>query len=282
MFKLFKLNKLYVNVVMGFSLTGLITFCGIFVTPILMMDYFFPIEQTHEFLNRKYDFTFDYHNISNFPLPVNSLHVAYREFNSSYLNHSDPYLVDVRFRRNSPPHPEKENYIDNSTTWKVLAIPGLKYNEWNVCTSSGTNNPPIHVHSTYIVYEVMLFSQLIIDAITNIPTLNFSTLGYLRDPNNTVGYQYWNYFVPDNWVMSLIITFENATHINIDAHKDGWLEYTKYEPIEWSPYNEEFKGISGGKQLYMEFGSNFDAFHKKFSDYAKTHIRYIENKENNE
>ena len=60
----FKISKLCMNVVLGFGLTGLLTFTGIFVTPILLMDHFFLTEQTNEFLNRKYDFSFDYHNIS--------------------------------------------------------------------------------------------------------------------------------------------------------------------------------------------------------------------------
>ena len=110
-----KMDKIYLNTVFGFVLTGFLTIGGIFVTPFVLTDYFFPEqqEQTYDFPDRQYDILFDYHNISVLSLPINSLQVAYREFNSSYLNHSDPYLVAVWFFRNSQAHPEKEQYPDN-------------------------------------------------------------------------------------------------------------------------------------------------------------------------
>ena len=270
------MDKLKMNIVLGFGLTGILTFSGIFITPLILTDYFFPVEQENEFLNRKYAFSFDFHNLSIFPLPVNSLQVAYREFNSTYLNHSDPYLVEVWFLRDSPAHPEKGNYPDNCTTWRVIAHPGIEYNEWNVSTWYGTNHPAIYVHNTYIAYEVMYFSQLVFDAIITMPTLNFSTLGYPRHSNNSVGQNMFNYIVPDNWVLSLTITFENATTINIDVHKDGWLKYTRNEPIEWTPYGETYTIYSSGDTFYMDYGMHFDDFHQKFSEYTNTHIRYID------
>ncbi len=270
-----KVEKMNLNIVLGFGLTSILTFSGIFITPLLLTDYFFPAEQENEFLNRKYDFSFDFHNLSTFPLPINSLQVAYREFNSSYLNHSDPYLVAVWFLRDSQAHPEKEDYHDNCSTWKVIAHPGLEYNEWNVSTWHGTNNPPIYIHNTYIAYEVMFFTQLVLDATKTMPTLNFSTLGYPRLSNNTVGQHMNDYIVPEHWILSLTITFENATSINIDVHKDGWLQHTKHEPIDWTPYGESFTIYSSGESIYMDYGVHLEDFHRAFSDYAKTHIWHI-------
>ncbi len=273
-----KMDKIYSNTVYGFVLTGFLTIGGIFVTPLVLNDYFFPEqqEQPYDFPDRQYDIIFDYHNISVLSLPVNSLQVAYREFNSSYLNHSDPYLVAMWFFRNSRPHPEKELYPDNCSTWRITPFAGRIYNEWNVCTTFATDNPPIYVHNTYIVSEVMLLSQLILNATTNMPMLNFSTLGYEENPETEMKETKHDYLVPDKWVLSITITFENSTSIVIDAHSDGWLEYTWFEPTEWTPYGEDFTVFSSGSSHYLEIGTKFDVFHQTFHNYAITHIVNID------
>ncbi len=271
-----KMSKMYKNTFYGIMLTGFLTFGGIFITPLLLTDYFFPkpIESIYDFPDRIYDISFSFHNISSFLFPINSLQIAYREFNSSYLNYSDPFLVAVWFFRNSPAHPEKENFPDNCTTWRITPFPGRQYNQWNVCTTYATDNPPIYVHDTYIVFEVMLFSELIFYA-SKMPSINFSTLGYEKNPDTEMEGSKADFIVPDQWVLSITLTFENHTSIVIDAHKDGWLEYTKYIPYEWTAYGDEFTVFSSGITHYMEFNENFNEFHQTFSDYVKTHIKNI-------
>jgi hypothetical protein len=269
------MKNLYGNMFMGFGLTGILTLSGIFVTPLILVDYFSPEDKEHELLDRKYDFTFEYRNISTFPLPINSIQIAYREFNSSFLDHPDPNLVGIWFLRDSSAHPEKDTATDNCTTWRVNAFPGIKYNEWNVCTTYATNNPPIYVHYTYIAYEVILFSQLIIETITNNPYLNFSTLGYPRNSNESEGSHINDYKVPDTWILSVTITFENASSIDINTHRDGWLEYIKYEPMEWTPYGEGFTIHSSGESRYMEYNGKLNTFHQAVSTYAKAHIHHL-------
>ncbi|MFX1508397.1 MAG: hypothetical protein ACFFDC_20125 [Promethearchaeota archaeon] len=272
------MDKIYLNTVYGLVLTGFLTLGGIFVSPFLLKDYFFPEQQEsfYDFPDRQYDISFSYHNISVFPLPVNSLQVAYREFNSSYLNHSDPYLVAMWFFRNSKAHPEKEHYPDNCSTWRITPFAGRIYNEWNVCTTWATDNLPILVHNSYIAYEVMVFSQLILEATVNMPRLNFSTLGYEKNPETDMREHINGYLVPDKWVLSITLTFENSTSITIDAHVDGWLEYIRYEPTTWTPYGEGFTVSGSGTAQYMEFGTNFNDFHQAFHNYAITHIINIE------
>lgn len=257
-------------------MTGIISVGGLITTP-LLMTYFYPdqIDERKE-TSHIYQLTFDYHNYSEMILPITSLGIYYRVFNSNKLQHPDPYFVGIYVTREAL---SKDEYKNNDSMWKINAYQGYEYNEWNVSTMYGTYtdiNPEIYVHHTYIAYEVTLFSQLLLDACSNSSEVNIydynypTTKEYPPNPSELL--------IPGKWVLSVDIGFENDTVITIDVHQDGWMKYIHFNCIAWGTTedgNPYCYGRASIAEIYKEYGSLLDKFHEIFGEYARTHINWV-------
>ncbi len=258
-------------------MTAIVSIGGLFATP-LLMTYFFP-DQIKEIrrADHIYHVSFDYHNYSEMPLPITSLGIFYRVFNSTKLQHPDPYFVGIFVTREGV---NKDEYITNDSIWNFHAYQGYEYNDWNVAMVFGTNtkvNQDIYIHHNHISYEVTLFSQMILEALSIAPVVNeldlFPTLNYSESRKGTGDWQ-----IPENWEFSARITFENATSIDIDIHRDGWLESTRFHCEQWATTEEGIPYCvlgAGDPRIYKEYGATFEDFHQTFGDYARTHITWI-------
>lgn len=262
--------------ILGISMTAIVSLGGFFATP-LLMTYFFP-DQIKEIRHADhiYHTSFDYHNYSEMTLPITSLGIFYRVFNCTKLQHPDPYFVGIFVTREGI---NKDEHSINDSIWKFHAYQGYEYNDWNVSMTFGAHtkvNPDIYIHHNYIAYEVTLFSQMILDALSITSAINeldlFPSLNYSESRKGT-----GDWLIPQNWEFSASIKFENATLIDINAHRDGWLESVRAHCELWGTTEEgiPYCVSSSGPRIYKDYGTIFDAFHQTFGNYARTHISWI-------
>lgn len=268
------MNRLYLNIILGLSMTGIISIGGLIATP-LLMAYFFPNQENGlPIRDHVYQIDFDYHNISEMTIPITSLGIYYRVFNSSKLQHPDPYFVGIVTTREGI---SKDKHRTNDSIWKFYAYQGFAYNEWNVAIMYGTRtniNPDIYVHHNKIAYEVTLFSQMLMNALSEAADVNISDYNYPKVDENSS-----ELIIPGKWELSADIIFENATEINIKAHQDGWLESIRYHCLDWTTTEDGIPYCYGkgseSPPIYKEYGALFESFHQTFGDYVRTHIRWI-------
>ncbi|MFX1250044.1 MAG: hypothetical protein ACFFCZ_00325 [Promethearchaeota archaeon] len=220
---------------------------------------------------RRYAIDLDYHNYSILELPITSLVVMYRQFNSSLLRHPDPYFAGIAISRECH---VRDQYRYNDSMWRIFPYQGASYNEWNCSMRIGTStdvNPALYAHHTYIAYEVVYFAQLILEAFSTAGTANETSLGYRLAPDEQN--------IPENYELTAKLNFENGSEIWLDAHKDGWVRNQTSTCVAWSITSDgiPYCQVADGEfPTYKDFGDTFQTFHQVFGEYARTHIHFIE------
>ncbi|MFX0095755.1 MAG: hypothetical protein ACFFBD_28715, partial [Candidatus Hodarchaeota archaeon] len=217
------MKSIYLSAFLGIILVGMLAIGGFILAPFIE-TWFFESNNNNWLPPRRYSIDLEYHNYSSLELPITTLKVVYREFNSSLLQHPDPYFVGILITRESI---DKNRYQNNDTMWKILPFHGFRYNEWNCSDAWGADNrvqPALYAHHNYIAYEVDKFAQLFFEAFFTAESANDTGLGY----------QFEEVDVPAKWVLSVEVKFNNGSFIHFEGHKDGWLRSITFECMNWS------------------------------------------------
>ncbi len=276
------LKNKYTQVGLGVSLTIMLSLSGYFLTPYFevyrMRQHDFPSEYTWEFEYR------DYAQLNN---SIYSIKVAYRQYDSTFLNHVSPDLAGIYITRDPARKHDMQpsNFwtdpvndyamILNDRMWVVRVMTGREFNESGISQVYGPvsiNDTVTYVPHELIAYEADLFTDLIVSALSEAPEVNLSDYGYEKSES---GY----YSFPEYAVLSVEIQFEDLSEIQITAHQDGFLEFTNTTCTEYgveiSMEGHEFPTCRSGSAVdhrYLEFGENFAAFHHIFGTYMRDHI----------
>ena len=244
-----------------------ITGAGFIVNPHIT-EYLSNSDNQEDKPDQIYSMEFDFHDISAITTDVESISIQYVEYNSSIISRPDPYFTGIIATK----YPNDQN----EPLWKIHVFQGFRYNEWNVADKWGSHQPEINVSDNYILYEVDLFSKMIISATYSAQEANTSTLQYnLTDPNPEEIYQH---SIPEKWVAYYRLDFTNGTSLRIEAHKDGWFKYNNVKCESWLTQEDGTVycyASYGTSEVFKDFTNSFTEFHEAFSIYVKNHIKLV-------
>lgn len=262
----------------GISLTGLIITSGF-----ILSDFIFPNGIFTNYPKRdNYNWEVDYHNFTTNDTNIMGIRIWFREYNSSFLNHSSPTLSGISTTRSAAmKHDwmgEYNNYsaVLNDSFWAVSVFGGTNYNNFNVADAQKSYNvnhsDPYYffIEDLFIAYEVDQFAGKILSAINNSRLLQENESSY-PDLDN----------VSENYIVNIDIEFEDFSSIDIEVHNDGWMRVThmkcsSFGREECEEYPPGLKTCESGTQVgvdeFREIGPNLNDFYTLFSSYLNNHI----------
>ncbi|OLS17014.1 MAG: hypothetical protein HeimC3_49880 [Candidatus Heimdallarchaeota archaeon LC_3] len=249
-----------------------ITGAGFIVNPHIT-EYLSNSDNQEDKPDQIYSMEFDFHDVSAITTDVESLSIQYIEYNSSLIFRPDPYFTGIITTK----YPNNQNIANqNESLWKTHVFQGFRYNKWNVAEKWGSHQPEINVSNSYILYEVDLFSKMIISATFNAQEANTSLLEYNltdQDPE-----EIYNRGIPEKWIANYRVDFTNGTSLRIEAHKDGWFKYNYVKCETWLTQEDGTEYCYSGygtSEVFKDFTNSFTEFHETFSIYVKNHIKIV-------
>ena len=220
------LKKIFI----GISLTGLLI-----TTSFLLSGIIFPDGIFNDYPERpNYSWEFDYHNFTSNDTNIMGINIWFRQYNSTYLNHSSADLCGIATTRSAAyKHDwmgEYNNYsaVLNDSIWTAVTYGGVNYNEYNVSdgqTSFNTNHSDPYnffVEDKLIAYEVDQFTSEIFSA-SNRSKLLYENESAYPDLNNTV----------NNYILTIQIDFDDFSSTSIEVHQDGWMRIIRMKCLSF-------------------------------------------------